>query len=109
MDASYNCDGCTSTGLQGAAGTWEDDDTRELLAQNRAQAYMKGKNCRWLCEMCWVRSLESKGIHVPDPDQAEGGTKKTMQQRLQEYKRRMGDDRARKRARTLPSLSSLPL
>eukprot|EP00959_Pyramimonas_sp_CCMP1952_P338460 7088102-Pyramimonas_sp.AAC.2 len=48
-------------------------------------------------------------MHVPGPDQAEGGAKKAMQQRLQECARRMGDDRARKRARTLPSLSSLPL
>eukprot|EP00959_Pyramimonas_sp_CCMP1952_P008386 175308-Pyramimonas_sp.AAC.1 len=43
--ASYNCDGCTNTGMQGTPGTWEDDDTRELLAQNRAQAYTRGKNC----------------------------------------------------------------
>eukprot|EP00959_Pyramimonas_sp_CCMP1952_P042744 893913-Pyramimonas_sp.AAC.1 len=59
--------------------------------------------------MCWVSSLESKGIHVPDPGQAEGSTKKAMQQRLQEHKRIVGDERARKRARTLPSLSNLPL
>eukprot|EP00959_Pyramimonas_sp_CCMP1952_P116106 2427340-Pyramimonas_sp.AAC.2 len=62
-DATYNCDGCTSVGLHGTAGTWEDDDTRELLAQNRAQAYAEGKNCRWLCEHSRVSSLERKGIH----------------------------------------------
>eukprot|EP00959_Pyramimonas_sp_CCMP1952_P206965 4329260-Pyramimonas_sp.AAC.1 len=37
------------------------------------------------------------------------GSKKAMQQRMQGYKRRMEDSRARMRARTLPSLSSLPL
>eukprot|EP00959_Pyramimonas_sp_CCMP1952_P228137 4770374-Pyramimonas_sp.AAC.1 len=26
QDGSYDCDGRTSAGLQGAAGTWEDDD-----------------------------------------------------------------------------------
>eukprot|EP00959_Pyramimonas_sp_CCMP1952_P040491 846786-Pyramimonas_sp.AAC.1 len=70
---------------------------------------MKGKNCRWFCELCWVRSLERKGIAAPDPNQVDGGTKKAMQQRLHEYKRRLEENRARKKARTLPSLSSLPL
>eukprot|EP00959_Pyramimonas_sp_CCMP1952_P358024 7496224-Pyramimonas_sp.AAC.1 len=50
QDGSYDCDDCTNVGLQGAAGTWEDDDTRELLAQNRAKAYIQCRNCRWLCE-----------------------------------------------------------
>eukprot|EP00959_Pyramimonas_sp_CCMP1952_P330067 6910890-Pyramimonas_sp.AAC.1 len=34
---SFDCDGCPNTGLQGAAGTLEGDDARELLAQNRSQ------------------------------------------------------------------------
>eukprot|EP00959_Pyramimonas_sp_CCMP1952_P272648 5699825-Pyramimonas_sp.AAC.1 len=45
QDASYNCDERTTSGIQGSAGTWEDDVTRELLAQNRAQAYTQGLNC----------------------------------------------------------------
>eukprot|EP00959_Pyramimonas_sp_CCMP1952_P244985 5120114-Pyramimonas_sp.AAC.1 len=44
-DAFYNCDGCHSVGLHGSAGTWEGDYARELLAQNRPQAYTGGKNC----------------------------------------------------------------
>eukprot|EP00959_Pyramimonas_sp_CCMP1952_P417016 8736876-Pyramimonas_sp.AAC.1 len=44
QDASYNCDECTNAGMQGTAGAWEDDDTRELLAQNRAQAYTQDLN-----------------------------------------------------------------
>eukprot|EP00959_Pyramimonas_sp_CCMP1952_P182644 3819714-Pyramimonas_sp.AAC.1 len=35
QSASFSCVDCTAAGLQGAAGTWEDDDTRELLAQIR--------------------------------------------------------------------------
>eukprot|EP00959_Pyramimonas_sp_CCMP1952_P230409 4817112-Pyramimonas_sp.AAC.1 len=95
--------------MQGAAGTWEDDDARELLAQNCAQAYMRGKNCRWLCELCWVRSLEQKVVEVPIPNHTDGGAKKTLQQRLQEYKRRLEGARFRKKARTLPPLASLPI
>eukprot|EP00959_Pyramimonas_sp_CCMP1952_P469931 9495813-Pyramimonas_sp.AAC.1 len=69
--ATYNCDGRFNVGLHGTAGTWEDDYTRELLAQNRAQAYAEGKNCRWLCERCWAISLEKKGIPLPEPGPSE--------------------------------------
>eukprot|EP00959_Pyramimonas_sp_CCMP1952_P288641 6036072-Pyramimonas_sp.AAC.1 len=65
QDGSYDCNDCTNVGPQGAAGTWEDDDTRELLAQNRAQAYIQDRSCRWLCEQCWIKSLEKKDIEVP--------------------------------------------
>eukprot|EP00959_Pyramimonas_sp_CCMP1952_P300678 6289341-Pyramimonas_sp.AAC.1 len=43
----FDCDGvdCHARGFKFTAGTWEDDDTRELLAQNRSQAYLRGKNC----------------------------------------------------------------
>eukprot|EP00959_Pyramimonas_sp_CCMP1952_P225739 4720382-Pyramimonas_sp.AAC.1 len=94
--------------MHGTAGAWEDDYTRGLLAQNRAQAYAQGLNCRWLCELCWVKSLESKGIEVPIPARADGGAKRSLQQRLQECKRRLEEARLRKKART-PPLARLPI
>eukprot|EP00959_Pyramimonas_sp_CCMP1952_P270899 5663285-Pyramimonas_sp.AAC.1 len=46
---------------------------------------------------------------LPEPDATERNCRKSMQWLLQEHKRRLDEDRAQKRARTLPSLARLPL
>eukprot|EP00959_Pyramimonas_sp_CCMP1952_P398575 8351790-Pyramimonas_sp.AAC.1 len=58
-------DGCSKTRLKSHDGTWEDDIVRDVLASNRPQAYLEGQNLTWLCETCWVASLNRRGVPSP--------------------------------------------
>eukprot|EP00959_Pyramimonas_sp_CCMP1952_P374171 7836090-Pyramimonas_sp.AAC.1 len=66
-------------------------------------------DCRWLCEQCWIELLEKKGIEAPPASGKDLAAKKSLQQRLQEHKRRLGEACFQRKARALPPLDRLPI
>eukprot|EP00959_Pyramimonas_sp_CCMP1952_P356912 7473617-Pyramimonas_sp.AAC.1 len=41
---------------------------RQRLATARIAGWHEGLNCRWLCNGCWVESLEKQGADAPAGD-----------------------------------------
>ncbi|CAK0857079.1 unnamed protein product [Prorocentrum cordatum] len=81
-------------------GTWISDRTRQMVLQNRPQAYINGANMGWYCAGCWIRNLEDNGFPTP------AGTKLADIIRAHEQQTSgTGNDRAS----VLPSLGLLPL
>ncbi|CAK0877508.1 unnamed protein product, partial [Prorocentrum cordatum] len=96
----YTCDRCGKDHLTAAEGTWISNSTRQMVAQNRPQAYINGANMGWHCAVCWIRHLEDNGLPAP------AGTK--LADRVREHEQQMSGT-SNDRASALPSLGHLPL
>ncbi|CAK0891188.1 unnamed protein product, partial [Prorocentrum cordatum] len=76
------------------------DNLRQMVAQNRPQAYINGANMGWHCDACWISHLEEQGLSAPA-----GATFSDIVKEYEQQRAGVDNDKAS----ALPSLGLLPL